>query len=93
MPKPGILNPLEIATSLKKVDSMETLLKMQINPSKSSGLILNTPLHIAALGGNLPGVKLLLSYGTDIGKFNLHRYTSFLTAMESGSRETVEFFY
>ena len=71
---------------------METLLKMQVNPSKSSGPNLNTPLHIAALGDNLPGVKLLLSYGADIEKFNLHRYTAFLTAMESSNRETVEFF-
>ena len=61
--RPGTLklNPLEIATTLKKVKSMETLLKMQVNPSKSSGPNLNTPLHIAALGDNLPGVNFCLA--------------------------------
>ena len=65
---------------------------MSFNVNKASQPHLNTPLHLAVLGNNLPAIKILLGHGADLEKINVFQYTPFLSAMENGNDQTVRFF-
>ena len=92
--KPNIANnnPLIVCVNYNKNKALATILQTGVNPNKSYGLILNTPLHIATINNNLAGIKMLLSHGADLEKLNGYRYTAFMSALENSKEEIVEFF-
>ena len=85
-------NPIELAVNLSKNKSLDAMLHLKLSPSKSCGPTLNTPLHIAVLKNNLQGIKILMSHGADIEKFNIYGYTPFSTALECGNEDIICFF-
>lgn len=81
--------PLLEATSMRRIDVMEILLKngADVNISDYNG---RTPLMYASVWWTKSGVELLLKYGAKVDMVNRKGVTALMVATKRGVKETVE---
>lgn len=76
---------LSDATKGNHTDCMKFLLGLNADVNKANNLG-HTPLHLAAVKGNVEAVKVLLDHGADVGRVDVENTTALLYACQGNDR-------
>lgn len=83
----------ELCEHAKRGDAekVKALLKQGVDIEATTDSTGSTPLHLAAAGGHLDVVKLLLEHGADINAMDRGRSTPLIAALRNKHRELADF--